>query len=509
MSSSELEDDDALHTLHVSHADEPALVAGMGVVQRLLHDLPPLSEEDDSNCDVPRAALVRRILDWVWDHHGAGRRRMLVVTSSLDYNVAHPLNDAVRELKVDMFSRLAVINLTAHTNLVAVRGDHVHKVLNVLPIGEVLVDVHALFSRVRISEDETVTEPVLVGDDSVDDGVYAPRVFSIVRDRDGGGRRVAWPSPEETRVAVSRFQNLHRFERGDLATFVYADARPDRAWWFDVYDAHVAWQMGCTLGRIKQMAGTCWFNSVMNLCIMCAPVVDALVRRWHDLPDAKKRTIVAFPFTSSCPSRAMDFGDVVWIAVYNLVVRRRRVTSSLNVSSGIAAHVKRMYGVLPPPQSADEDAWMSFAEAGNPDLALAVMLEAALPLDVEFVRDYWFLPDEFEPRELRNTNASIVVVTKSRHPFSRRRLPQHLTVVRDDGEEEAYALWGAMIVLADEHDEISHAIAGLRCDDTWFVYDSQNTLVRCQWHELDFDDYEAGSGLHVRGFDALVYAAPQ
>ena len=49
----------------------------------------------------------------------------------------------------------------------------------------------------------------------------------------------------------------------------------------------------------------------------------------------------------------------------------------------------------------------------------------------------------------------------------------------------------------------THAIAGLKCDSKWYIYDSQNYITYCNWPSGNFSEY------HKLRKDAKLAEYPQ
>jgi hypothetical protein len=61
--------------------------------------------------------------------------------------------------------------------------------------------------------------------------------------------------------------------------------------------------------------------------------------------------------------------------------------------------------------------------------------------------------------------------------------------LRKDKESFNYVLRAAVLIYEDENNESGHAVAGLFCDDEYYIFDSNNILLRMDWTSPDHSKY--------------------
>jgi hypothetical protein len=67
---------------------------------------------------------------------------------------------------------------------------------------------------------------------------------------------------------------------------------------------------------------------------------------------------------------------------------------------------------------------------------------------------------------------------------------------------------GVMYILNLDEDE-GHAVSLLRCQDRWYIYDSNNILVECDWYKGDIASYKKEIkklNVEYKNFPVFIFA---
>jgi hypothetical protein len=310
-------------------------------------------------------------------------------------------------------------------------------------------------------------------------------------------------------------------------------------WWYK-------WQMGvppCASGRLTQMTGTCWFNTALNMLLLSNISRKVLIVKWNSLSQEEKTKIKNFGGLENCLVKTAPLRTMLLIVIYNiLILDEKSQTQQGNWIKELAGLTKSLY--LTKTEAAYNDLKVKdlkdeYSDAGGYSHRGIDVLLGVLGIDFKviqldrvseeydailsdmikkdkvgkFTREDQKILDKYgnmfkkqkelwgkyvtETHPIYNiTEMNSIIITPQWsedtiplyvhiHPEGTNHLPRGVPEIITVNNTR-YILESAGLGL---HPVSAHAIAGLRCGDVFYVYDSNNFIVKTDWHKGDILAY--------------------
>ena len=320
-------------------------------------------------------------------------------------------------------------------------------------------------------------------------------------------------------------------------------------WWYK-------WQMGvpaCASGRLVQVTGTCWFNSSLNMLLLSNISKKMLILKWNQLPQKEKDDVINFGGLDKCLLKSAPLKKMLFIVIYNILIMDEQsqskqgnwikelagLTKSLILTKSESTYanlkVKHLKETYADGEFIDNSIRILFGVLGinfkslvlntierseefrmlyqkNYEKKITIKEKAILAHYNTIVKNqntvWQKLKNNLHPifnlDELNSTckfpewkNDKIPLYIHI-HPQTEEilNLPEIITV-----NNTRYIIESCGIRVAD------HAIAGLRCNDIFYVYDSNNYIIKTNWHKGDISHYREICSFNFDKyyFNSLVY----
>ena len=291
-------------------------------------------------------------------------------------------------------------------------------------------------------------------------------------------------------------------------------------WWYKYYYNIPP----CSTGRLKQFTGTCWFNAALNSLLLSETTQALLVSKWVELPKKEKIEIKSMGSLDNCLKNTVPLRIMLFMVIYNILVKRNKLsekqgnwikelagaTKSLYLTSGESEYRNLKLQDL---KQIDGNAISKYSWGGWPTDALKMILGNLfrqtefkiinlgyvpwiLPYHLKTTRDNaldeflnskttitWnteYLNQLYHNRYWNNVDNELLILFEFPHNKCQ-KLQTEIII-----ENKKYFLESASIILENHQ---THAIAGLKCDSKWYIYDSQNYITYCNWPSGNFSEY--------------------
>ena len=309
----------------------------------------------------------------------------------------------------------------------------------------------------------------------------------------------------------------------DLSVAQLSDSEKSKlinAWWYKYYFGVPI----CAFGRFTQSTGTCWCNAVLNLLFLTKGIAELLKDKYKFLSDGDKILIrTEFDsfekFNTDNSSKTLR---ILLFAMINLTLNSglKASPSDKNFILQIAARLKSLT------ENSDENYWMRtsekllYGDGSFDNIAFGYCLSVLFDRSDYYLIGHNFInhdtsifsnraningsnlyPEEiiqlFQSEEQVNIilnpehQPKIILITGSDDNSSFDKVPKKIKVNNRD-----YILVASTIGLeiVNNARDGFHAIVGLTCDDTYYIYDSNGPIEYDKWDEGSFINYSKKAG---------------
>jgi hypothetical protein len=221
----------------------------------------------------------------------------------------------------------------------------------------------------------------------------------------------------------------------------------------------------CRIGRLKQIGPSCWFNTAINVLLLTEPIAQRLRSIWENIPEDEKIEIMQIMQINpnngdSCPlpSILAILKKYVLYYVHDILIKGNRINSDKDLMKDMVTH--------------SDGYSTNYNDGGYPIKALEQLLQFFFPGDVISINndDFQGNIDEFKGN---------IVIFYTNTVFI--KIPDTIKVLMNNN----YDLQASAVLTNNK----MHIVSGLRCGDIWYIYDSNNILVECDWSNADFTKY--------------------
>lgn len=235
----------------------------------------------------------------------------------------------------------------------------------------------------------------------------------------------------------------------------------------------------CFKVGLMQKSGTCWFNSVMNGLILAEATYKILYSKYKQLSDEEKSELMAdYSPSATCPRhlKKLHFYKIFQEFVFD------KHKNTLN--NNIADHSRKLIDKLEVRSSPD---WHDNSSGYDPKQAVKKILP------ILFDKDEYMICNYNQPITPLETTR-IIFIQKSRGFFKE---------IKDIPIPKGWKIVSALIgILYEDEDQDPHVIVGFVCNNTKYIYDSNEFKVR----EVDFTN-EASIQKSIPGVHTTFYSS--
>ena len=276
----------------------------------------------------------------------------------------------------------------------------------------------------------------------------------------------------------------------------------DDTWWFKYYfDTPL-----CAYGRLLQSSGTCWCNVIINILILCPFIVKILVSKF----EAQGKNSFKSLQKSNPDLKTYLFGFINIL----LVNKQKAKFEDENVVINLASKIKCEYEKEITPKENINCNIPSYGDGGDSFFGIRKVFDTILTKNIDYVViqkinriPYIFNNlttgeqsryDSIENR-LKELNSSKTLTWKDvlyDKEVDNTISPSILLIdyaIFDGKPKPSTEITVSGITYTLEASNIDvnkkHAIAGLKCEDKYYIYDSNNFITYSNWNELDYTNY--------------------
>jgi hypothetical protein len=262
-----------------------------------------------------------------------------------------------------------------------------------------------------------------------------------------------------------------------------------RNWWFEyVFDK----EPSCADGKLVQSYGTCWFHATLNSLFMTERIQRILVNNWERMTLNDKKIICGEQFDANqqicddipsyCPKHYGGMRKELYKIFYNVFIKKNKIKTSapyIIENASLDARGKPLIRNLKIREM--------MYKGEHPEKTLnTVLLE--LFEEEQYLEFENMLGIKFDVKLEKQQSLPEFVILYNKTQQVRPKLIQQIQL-RKDNKTFKYVLRTAILIYETEDHENAHAIAGLFCDDEYYVFDSNNILLRLDWTNPDHSEY--------------------
>jgi len=320
----------------------------------------------------------------------------------------------------------------------------------------------------------------------------------------------------------------------------------ENTWWFRYYFSIPP----CAFGRLSQSSGTCWLNTVLNILFLSEPIADLLVQKYNSLPKDFKTQVEKIMFPSDFFALKIPLKILMWAMVNMFLIKLdKAITLDYNFISVVASKVKSLWVYNNENYFIENNLGIEYGDGLLSYYGLITVCSIYFEENIDYYKlfnKYALLFDENEKinniyKEYSNLNSNVTdstleklndleklvdifdgmhkktqsIVTQMAETntqislnwkeitFSDTKLspgdPPKLLIIPTVNTRQIhqviyigdteYKLIAGGIDFNVIEANASHIVAGLICEDKYYIYDSNNILSYSNWNQGIYNDY--------------------
>ena len=234
-------------------------------------------------------------------------------------------------------------------------------------------------------------------------------------------------------------------------------------WWFKYYFDVPS----CAYGRLLQSTGTCWMNAILNTIILTPRLVKIATNNFYDdtklHPDVRTYIKTNIDSFSKLNNKTFQLRTLLFGMIYLLFIKKVKAQEADgNFVAAIGARVKGLY------YHKDQFKWenndmIKYGNSGHAGLK-NIVLSILFKENIDYI---------FNKNILYYNNQPIII-----YDYNPKRSITESIKIRDN----KYNLEAGIIGLYSPNNNKGHSVAGLKCDDKYYIYDSNNYIVYNEWY---------------------------
>jgi hypothetical protein len=297
-------------------------------------------------------------------------------------------------------------------------------------------------------------------------------------------------------------KNYHKVISGEDYYFRYVkenfkfQSYLEHNWWFSyIFNK----EPHCATGKLTQKYGTCYLHSIINTIFLTQVLHDYLYQQWLNMTITEKQQVCGNQFNEEhqnceaiadyCSREYTHIRNELYKVFYNVFIRKEKMkTSDPEIIENVAINVKKKQHLKELVPYITKQAIVDAGEVIEPMQAILYALfkysnfmQVDKDIEVNGVYDLLYSLNKQSLYEV-----PFVVVVNEKNI----QLPpaKHITIIRSN-EEKKFALVAANLHFSSIQKNFEHVVAGLLCDEQFYVYDSNNLMVVYDWTQGDHSLY--------------------
>lgn len=277
----------------------------------------------------------------------------------------------------------------------------------------------------------------------------------------------------------------------------------EHQWWYK-------WYMNvplCASNRLRQLSGTCWFNTAINTLLLTPYILNIIIDNFNKNGQKYIEEIAAIPFNTCLSEKSLK--TKLHVILYNLFINEKKGNNWIKASDNIIKSMienNEIEGGRP-------------IEAVNNIVNQLQLTENIKVIDLlkENIKELDILDELGTVTNFKLVNGKLEKIDSVLgapaaeydstlpkvfiHNYSLHNAHKVINI-----NNCRYSLVASSLAISG--DSIGHAIAGLKCNDVYYIYDSNNFIIKVDWRNTSWiHDYNSitRKSITFNHYNYLVY----
>lgn len=242
-------------------------------------------------------------------------------------------------------------------------------------------------------------------------------------------------------------------------------------WWYQYYFDVPP----CAYGRFLQSTGTCWMNAILNTIILTPKMAEIAVKNFYDdtmlIQEARQYIIKKIHNFSNLNNEELQIRTLLFGMIYLLFIKKVKAQpEDGNFVASIGARVKGLS------ENSNQFFWKTqkmsmeeYSDGSRVKEGFLVVLPILFKKDIDYTIDYTI--DDTDSTINKKYISPIIIDIPN--------IAKSERIVELIGGK--YKLEAGGIRLSWD----PHGVAGLKCDDKFYIYDSNQKIAYDDWYRQD------------------------
>ena len=240
----------------------------------------------------------------------------------------------------------------------------------------------------------------------------------------------------------------------------------------------------CGFGKLIQISGTCWINSVINTFFMSTSIQKILSEKWDEMEIDNQKYINEIKQSSfdTCP---LNIINMIYMLIYQIIKKKEKILLDKNIFMDFSNELYKIkefekLGII----------FKGYRQGGDSDIFVNHLIK-----NIFNENECRKIPDSYY--DILSTNITISHKYKMLvyNNTNNKNIIKEFIAIYDNNINIKYNLVGATCTTqyynkSDNSFIGGHAVACFVCNNKEYLYDSNGILIKINWKNGDFIPYD-------------------